>query len=104
MARSTAVEFLHHMHRQADGARLVHDGPLDVLADPPGGIGRKAEAAFRVELVQGVDQAEVALLDQVEQRHAAIEVMLGDVHHQAQVVLDHLLSRRLVALSGQAGT
>jgi hypothetical protein len=85
------------MHRQADGARLVHDRALDVLADPPGGVGGKAEAAFRVEFLQRVDQAEVALLDQVEQRNAAVQVVLGDVHDQPQVVLDHLLPRLEIA-------
>ena len=44
-----------------------------------------------------VNQAEIAFFDQVEQRNAAIEVVLGDIHHQAQVVLDHFLPRREIA-------
>ena len=80
------------MHRQADGARLVHDRPLDVLADPPGGVGGETETALRVELFEGVDEAEVALLDQVEQRDPAVQVVLGDVHNQAQVALDQGLA------------
>jgi hypothetical protein len=61
------VQLLDHVHRQADGARLVHDGPLDVLADPPGGVGGKAEAALGIELFEGVDESQIALLDEVEQ-------------------------------------
>jgi hypothetical protein len=85
------IDFLDHMDRQTDGPRLVHDAALDALADPPGGIGRETETAFRVELFQGVNQAEVALFDQVEQGNAAIQVVLGDIHDQPQVVLDHFL-------------
>ena len=36
---------LHHMHRDADGPGLVGDGPGDGLADPPGSVGGKLEAA-----------------------------------------------------------
>ena len=87
------VDFLDHMHRQANGARLVHDRALDALPDPPGGVGGETEAALGVVFLDGVDQAEIAFLDQVEERHPAVQVMLGDVDHEPQVVLDHLLSR-----------
>ena len=42
-----------------------------------------------VELLDRADEAEVALLDQVEQRQPAAVVPLGDAHHEAQVGLDH---------------
>ena len=87
------VQLLDHVHRQADGARLVHDRALDALADPPGGIGGEAKPALRIELLDGVDQPEIAFFDQVEQRESAVAVVLGDVDHQPQVVLDHLLAR-----------
>jgi len=35
-----------------------------------------------------VHQPEVAFLDEVQERHAPVEIGLGDVDHQAQVVLD----------------
>jgi hypothetical protein len=38
-----------------------------------------------------VDETEISLLDHVEQGQSAVEVVLGDIHHQPQVVLDHLL-------------
>jgi hypothetical protein len=86
------------VHRQADGARLVHDGALDVLPYPPGCIGGKAVATLGVELFQRVHQAKVAFLDQVEQVESAVGVALGDVDHQPQIALDHALARRKVAL------
>ena len=93
------IQFLDHVHRQPYRARLVHDRALDVLAYPPGGVGGEAEAALGIEFLQRVHQPEIALLDQVEQRHAAVEVVLGDVHHQAQIALDHLLPRGEIPLA-----
>jgi hypothetical protein len=87
------------VHRQADGARLIHERAINVLADPPGGIGGKAEAALRVEFLEGVHQTQIAFLDQVQQGQTAVQVMLGDVHHQAQVALDHLLACCVVTVA-----
>ena len=60
-----AVDALDHVHRNADGARLVGDGPADGLADPPGGIGAELEPQVVVELLHRPQQANVAFLDQV---------------------------------------
>jgi len=91
------VELFHDVRRQADGARLIHDRALDRLPDPPCRVGGEAEASFGIELAQRVDEAEIALLDQVAERESAIEIMLGDADDKAQVALDHLLPRREVA-------
>ncbi|MNZ62097.1 hypothetical protein D3C78_802110 [compost metagenome] len=96
------VEFLDHMNRQTDGARLVHDRPFDGLANPPGGVGGEAETALGIELLDRADQAEVALLDQVEQGQAAIDVTPRDLHHQTQVALDHALAPSRFAATGHA--
>ena len=85
------VHRLDHVHRDADGARLVGDRTGDGLADPPRGVGGELEALRVVELLDRTDQAEVALLDEVEQRHAAADVALGDRHDEAQVRLGELL-------------
>ena len=42
-----------------------------------------------VELLDGPDQAEDALLDQVQEREARAPVALGVGHHEPQVRLDH---------------
>jgi hypothetical protein len=72
---------------EADGAAGVGDAAGDGLADPPRGVGGELEALAPVELLDGVHQAEVALLDEVEQRQARRLVLLGDRHHEAQVRL-----------------
>jgi hypothetical protein len=56
------------VHRDADRARLVGDRARDRLADPPRGVGGELVAAAVFELVHRLHQADVALLDQVEER------------------------------------
>ena len=73
--------------RQADRAAGVGDATGDRLADPPRGVGGELEALAPVELLDGVHQAEVALLDQVQERQARGLVLLGDRHDEAQVGL-----------------
>ena len=82
---------------EADRAALVGQRARDRLADPPRRVGRKLVAHPVVELLDRADQAEVALLDQVEQRHAGPRVVPRDRHHEAQVRLDQLPLRVLVA-------
>jgi hypothetical protein len=81
------VDVLDHVHRDADGARLVGERAGDGLADPPRGVRAELEAAPVVELLDGAHQADVALLDEVEQRHASSGVPLGDADDKAQVGL-----------------
>ena len=78
------------MHGDADGARLIGDRARDGLPDPPRGVGRELEPFGVVELLDGPDEAEVALLDQVEEQQPASEVALRDGHHQPEVGLDEL--------------
>src|SRR5262249_55507991 len=66
-----AIERLDHVHRDADRARMVGDGPRDGLADPPGGIGRKLEPAPILEAIDRLHEADIAFLDEVEQRQLA---------------------------------
>src|SRR5688500_15718385 len=91
------VELLDDVHRDADRARLVGERAGDRLADPPGGVGRELEALAVVELLRGADEAERALLDQVQEGQPLVAVVLGDRDDQAQVRLDHLLLRVEVA-------
>ncbi len=91
------VQLFDHMDRQADGAGLVHDGPLYGLADPPSGIGGKTKAAFRVEFLYRADEAKVALFDEIQQHQAAVVVATGDLDHQSQVGLNHALAGGFVA-------
>ena len=51
------AHLLDHVHGHADRAALVGNRPADRLADPPSGIGREAEAAGVLELVDRPHQA-----------------------------------------------
>ncbi len=61
------------------------------LADPPCCVRGELEALGVVELLDGADESEVALLDEVEEEHAATNVALGDGDDEAQVGADECL-------------
>ena len=86
------------VHGQPDHARRVGDAALDRLADPPGRVRRELEALAPVELVDRVDEAEVALLHDVEQGQPGRLVLLGDRDDEPQVRV-HELAVRLFALA-----
>ena len=79
----------------------VGDAAGDRLADPPRGVRRELEALAPVELLDGVHQPEVALLDEVEQGQPGRLVLLGDGDDEAQVGL-HELALGLLAVAGRA--
>ena len=91
------VQLLDHVHGDADRARLVGDRARHRLADPPRRVGRELVALAVVELLDRADQAQRALLDQVEERQPAAEVPLRDRDDEAEVRLDHLRLRDHVA-------
>src|SRR5574343_1339885 len=96
------IDFLDNMHRQTDRPRLVHDATLDILAYPPSCISREPEPALRIKFLQSMDQTEVSLLDQVKQWNAPVQIVLGNVHDQPQIVLDHALARGKITLPDKA--
>jgi hypothetical protein len=87
------IDRLDHVHRDADGARLIGNRAGDGLADPPSRVGRKLVAAAPFELVHGLHQANVALLDQIQELQAAVGIFLRDRHDEAQVGLNQFLLR-----------
>ena len=91
------VQLLDDVDRHADRAALVGERARDRLADPPRRVGRELEALAVVELLGGADEADRALLDQVEEGQALVAVALRDRDDEAQVRLDHLLLRAVVA-------
>jgi hypothetical protein len=48
------------------------------LADPPRGIGGELVAATVLKLLDAANEAEVALLDEIQELQAAVAVLLGD--------------------------
>ena len=89
------VDGFNHVHRDADGARLVRDSARDRLAHPPRRVCRELIAPAVIELVDGLHQAEIALLDEVEDLESAVRIALGDRHHEPEVCLDELLLGRI---------
>src|SRR5581483_3649199 len=80
---------LDDVHGDADSARVIRDGALHRLPDPPSRVGRELVPAAPVELLDGAIQTERPLLDQIEERHAEAAVAFGDRHDEPQVRLDH---------------
>src|SRR5712691_7236257 len=91
------VQLLDHVHRDADRARLVRDRTRDRLANPPRRVRRELVALAVVELLDGADQAERALLDQIQERETSAEIRLRDRDDETEVRLDHLPLREHVA-------
>ena len=85
----------------ADRARLVRDAALHRLPDPPRRIGRELEAPPPVELLDGADQPDHTLLDQVEEREPVALVLLRDRDDETKVRVDHPVLRLDVAALDQ---
>ena len=81
------------MHRDTDRAGLIRNRTRDRLPDPPCRIGREFIAAAIFEFIHRLHQADIALLNQIQELQAAIGVFLGDGDHEAQVCLDHFFLR-----------
>ena len=69
---------------------MVRDGASDGLTDPPRRVRRELEPPPILEAVHGLHQADVALLDKVEQRQIAAEIALGHRHDEPEVGLHQL--------------
>ena len=82
---------------EADRATLLGERARDRLLDPPRRVRRELEAHRVVELLDRADEAEVPLLDEVEERHVGSCVVARDRHDEPEVRLDQLALRRLVA-------
>src|SRR6266478_2215973 len=87
------VDRLDHVNGNADRTRLISDGPGDCLANPPRGVGRKLIAAAPLELVGTLHEADIALLDQVEELQPAVGILLRNGHDEAKVCLRQFFLR-----------
>ena len=79
------------MHGNTDGTGLVGNSARNGLTDPPRGVRGELKALLVVELLDGADQTEVALLDQIQEQHATADIALGDGDDQTQVCADERL-------------
>src|SRR5262252_6532614 len=90
---SQPSQVIDHVRGDADGARLIGDRAGDRLADPPRRIGRKLVAAAVFEFVDRLHQADVPLLDEIEELQPAAPVLLGDRNDETEVGFDQFLLR-----------
>ncbi len=65
--------------------RLAGQGAVEGVLDPPDGVGRELVAARGVEEIDGAQEADGALLDQVVEGEAAILVAGGDGDDEALI-------------------
>ena len=78
------------------GGAHLHEAPraqdefLDRGLDPPHRIGREAEAAIGLELLDALHQADVAFGNEVADRQAVAAIAHGDLGHEPQVAGDQL--------------
>ena len=91
------------IERQTHDTRLFSQRLKDRLANPPHGVGDEFETARLVELLGGLDQAEVPFVDQVGQAESLVLVLLGYRDHETQVGLGQLFERFLIAFADSLG-
>ena len=90
------------MRWHANSAGLIRDRALHRLTHPPRGIGGEAIAQLRIELLHRAQQADVAFLNQIIQRHTATRVTARDGHDEFQVVVGELIPKLTQPMVGGA--
>ena len=88
------------MDRDTDGPGLVCDGAGNGLADPPGGVCGELVALGVVKLLYRFDEAQVALLNEVQEEHSPAHVPFGNRHHQPEIGLRQALFGGLALTDG----
>src|SRR6266571_891321 len=97
------VDRLDHVDRDADRPRLVRDGAGDGLSDPPRRVRRELVSLAVVELLDRADETDVSFLDQVEEAHAAADVLLRDRDNETKVRLGQVVPRVVAFLDELVG-
>ena len=93
-----------HVGRQPNRPRVVLDRAHQGLPNPPDRVGGELEAAPVVELLDGADQPQVPLLDQIRERQAQVPVVLGDGDYELEVVLDEAVLDRASCARAHSST
>src|SRR6266567_8932787 len=80
-----AVDRLHHVHGDTNRASLIRARATTGLADPPGSVRAELVALGIVKLLYRSDQADIALLDQIQQAHATADVLFRHTDDETQI-------------------
>ncbi len=105
VARRFASQFLHelarnacqfvdafaHVHRHANRPSLISNRARDCLTNPPGRVRRKLVAAMIIEFFDRANQADVAFLNQIEERHTASNVFFRNRDDETKICFDKFL-------------
>src|SRR5215208_6187159 len=81
------------VERHANRPTLARERRQDRLPDPPHRVRDELDTLVGVELTRSGEQPDVPLADQVDQREAAVLVLLRHRDHEAEVPLHELLER-----------
>ena len=73
------------------------------MFDPPGTIGGQLAPLGGIETFHGFDKSYIPLGNEIQQRHAKIAVVSGDLHHKAKVCTDHFRFGGLVSFLDLGG-
>ena len=104
VAQAQVFAAVGELHVQTDeGIWLVVEEALYLLVDPEKGIGAELGTTRGIKLIHGIDQSDIAFLDEVHDLVAGGHVYFGDTHHQWQVGMDELFACLGVALASTSG-
>ncbi len=86
-----AREIRRAIERHADGAALTRQRRKNRLANPPYCVRDELDALIGIKLSRSREQTDVALANEIDERHAAVLIFLCYGDHEAQVALYELL-------------
>src|SRR5262245_30549 len=92
------------MDRNTNSFALFSDRTCNGLANPPTGICTKLEPTVIIEFVNRAHQPNVAFLNEIQERQAAIDIFFRNTHDQAKIGFDHFFLRLLQALFNRLKT
>src|SRR5260370_33465275 len=90
------------MHGDTNRASLIRDSTGNSLADPPGSICTELVAFGIVKLLYCSDQANIALLDQIQQPHAAADILFRYTDNETQICFGQATLRFLPVIDQTA--
>ena len=97
------VNSFYHVDRNTNGTSLVCNGTGDSLTNPPSRISRELESLGIVKLINGLHQAHVSFLDQIQELHPTTNIALRNRNNQTKVGFCQTLLSFQVSLFHQDG-
>ena len=88
---------------QTYDTRLFGQSLQNRLADPPYGVRDKFETSRLVEFLGGLDEAEIAFVDEVGQAESLVLVLFGYRHHETKIGFRQFVQRLLIAFAYALG-